>query len=147
MYKHEAVVKAKKHRKMYTCRYMGHGFSYVKPFVGSELENNVVWEGTLYIPFLKAGEKLYIKDLNETVTIDSILKHSNGSAVYQLNRYYDLVEDEFTEESKVEAESRKKELNKIEEEFKENLKNICKEESPIVKAEPKKSWIDWLLGS
>lgn len=143
MFKHEAEFKSKKYSKSYQCRYMGHGYSYITIHCGNELEDNVIWQGILNMPYLKDGETIFLKDLNETVVVSTVLKSTDGSATYQIENYYDLVEDESTEKSRLEAEKMKEMFNRSEKERNERLEAKYTE----VKDEHKKGIIDWILGS
>jgi hypothetical protein len=72
-----------------------------------------IWSGELSKPILKQGERLHIEDKDLTVTIKEIARSTDGRYVYLTDHRVDVIEDEESLSSKVEATKR---LKKYEEE-------------------------------
>jgi len=56
-------------------------------------------------PPFEVGEKVYINDLDLTVTIEEVIRSTNGEYVYNTDYYFDIIEDEKTRKTRIEAEN------------------------------------------
>lgn len=146
MSEHLATFKAKQYRKHYYYRNIGLGYGCVDSQRGEEVANHLIWEGNLNMPYLKDNEKIYIKDLDEEYTVLSVVKSTDGSAVYQLDKQYDLIEDEQTENSKELAEKWEIKNEKLDEETDELLRGHPRSDFSST-GKPKKSWLGKIIGS
>ena len=57
-------------------------------------------------PPFEIGESVYINDLDLTVIIEDRVRSTNGEYVYNIDYHFDIIEDEETEKSKIDAENK-----------------------------------------
>jgi hypothetical protein len=72
------------------------------------LKKAIIWEGEIDNPPLEINEKLYISDLDETVIIIDRSRNSSGGYIYLTEFILEVIEDEETIISKINAESSQK---------------------------------------
>jgi len=107
-------------------RYSQYNIYHDKPYIQGYKEfikHDIFYKCEIERPPFEAGEKVYINDLDLTVTIKEAIRSTNGEYVYNTDYYYDIIEDEKTKESKIEAEKMlKEELIKYNECLSQQLK-------------------------
>lgn len=147
MSQHEAVFMAEVFSKAYafkaksSCGY----FSYfnpnteyvIKEVEGEFIEDRLIWDGEIAKPHLKVGDTIHLHEYGESVEILAVTRSTDDSVIYQTNYKFDLVENENTKLSYLEAEADKKkreEILRVQEERKE------------AESESKKSWWQRLKG-
>lgn len=80
-----------------------------------KLETPIIWEGDLDSPFLKSNEALYLVNLNKEVKIAKVVRSTEGIYLYYTKHPIgEIVENEETEKSRLEAEEKLKSINKKE---------------------------------
>ena len=89
-------------------RYSHYNIYYGKPYIHEYKEfikHDIFYKCEIERPPFEAGEKVYINDLDLTVTIEEVIRITNGEYVYNTDYYFDYIEDEITKKSKIEAEN------------------------------------------
>ena len=64
-------------------------------------------------PIFKEDEKVYISEFDKIFTIVDRVRNLDGGIVYTVLEPFEIIEDEITKQSLIEAEYRKEELEKI----------------------------------
>jgi len=88
-------------------RYSQYNIYFDKPYIQGYkdfIKHDIFYKCEIERPPFEAGEKVYINDLDLTVTIEEVIRSTNGEYVYNTDYYFDVIEDEKTERTKKEAE-------------------------------------------
>ena len=87
-------------------RYSQYNIYHNKPYIQEYkkfIKHDIFYKCETEKPPFEVGEKVYINDLDFTITVEERIRSTNGEYVYNTNYYY-IIEDEKTKESKIEAE-------------------------------------------
>lgn len=83
------------------------------------LDTPVIWEGNLDSPVLKRNDTLYISDIDSEVEVMKVVRSTDGNYLYYTNnRIGEIVVNEETEKSRLEAEEKLKSIKEKETEGK-----------------------------
>ena len=88
-------------------RYSQYNIYHDKPYIQGYKEfikYDIFYKCETESPPFETGEKVYINDLDLTVTIEEAIRSTNGEYVYNTDYYFDFIEDEITERTRIEAE-------------------------------------------
>jgi len=88
-------------------RYSQYNIYHDKPYIQGYKEfikHDIFYKCEIERPPFEAGEKVYINDLDLTVTIKEAIRSTNGEYVYNTDYYFDFIEDEITERTRIKAE-------------------------------------------
>jgi len=88
-------------------RYSQYNIYFDKPYIQGYKEfikHDIFYKCETEKPPFEVGEKVYINDLDLTVTIEEAIRSTNGEYVYNTDYYFDFIEDEITERTRIEAE-------------------------------------------
>jgi len=96
-------------RKIFTVmnRHSTHDIYFNKPYIQGYKEfikHDIFYKCEIKRPPFNEGEKIYINDLDLTIAIHERIRSTNGEYVYNTDYYFDIIEDEITEKTRVEAE-------------------------------------------
>lgn len=143
---HHAILKAPKYRKLYA--FYGYTTWYcISPHVGSYqgdwIADETIWEGKLESPHLKEGDRIYISEMQKEVSIESVLRSTDGSVIYETDYKFDLVEDDETKLSKLKAKAEK--ISFDQKQLEKKLKQLEEETVVEEKSEVKKTWLQRLF--
>lgn len=142
MKQHSAVIKGKKERKIFR---FGKTYNYDWiPYIyeiSEYIEETYLWDGELNLPLLHEGDTLLIDELDLEVVITRRLLSTTGEYIYETD-HVELIEDVWTEESKIKADDELKEYEQSQEEFRR------KRDEHFAKEEPKgfKVWLKQWIG-
>ena len=78
-------------------RYSPHNIYFDKPYIQGYKEfikHDIFYKCEIERPPFEAGEKVYINDLDLTVTIEEVIRSTNGEYVYNTDHYIDIIEDD-----------------------------------------------------
>ena len=78
-----------------------------KPEIYKDIEfakYKTLFECEIDKPPFEIGESVYINDLDLTVFIEDRVRSTNGGYIYNIDYHFDIIEDEETEKSKIDAE-------------------------------------------
>ena len=107
-------------------RYSQYNIYIDKPYIQEYKEfikHDIFYKCEIERPPFESGESVYINNLDLTVTVEERIRSTNGEYVYNTDYYFDIIEDEKTKESKIEAEKiLEEELIKYNEYLSEKLK-------------------------
>ena len=107
-------------------RYSQYNIYHDKPYIQGYKEfikHDIFYKCETERPPFETGEKVYINDLDLTVTIEEVIRSTNGEYVYNTNYYFDIIEDEKTKSGRIETERiLKEELVKYNEHLSGELK-------------------------
>lgn len=94
------------------------------------LETPVIWEGDLDSPVFKRNDKLYLDNINKEVEITKVVRSTDGTYLYYTShKVGETLENEITEQSRLEAEEKLKSISKKE--------DSEKSEKPFLKIDKK----------
>jgi hypothetical protein len=134
MEKHLAVVKGRKERKVYnfgkTYEYDWLSFIYE---TAELIEETHLWDGELNLPLLHEGDTLLIDELDLEVVITRRLLSTTGEYIYETD-HVELIEDVWTEESKIVAEEKLQEYEQQQKEFRKKQDEYVPEYDSSFKA-------------
>jgi len=88
-------------------RYSQYNIYHDKPYIQGYKEfikHDIFYKCETERPPFEVGEKVYINDLDLTVTIEEAIRSTNGEYVYNTNYYFDIIEDEITKSDRIETE-------------------------------------------
>ena len=88
-------------------RYSQYNIYHDKPYIQGYKEfikHDIFYKCETERPPFETGEKVYINDLDLTVTIEEAIRSTNGEYVYNTDYYFDFIEDEITERTRIKAE-------------------------------------------
>ena len=88
-------------------RYSQYNIYHDKPYIQGYKEfikHDIFYKCETERPPFEVGEKVYINDLDLTVTIEEVIRSTNGEYVYNTNYYFDIIEDEITKSDRIETE-------------------------------------------
>ena len=107
-------------------RYSQYNIYHDKPYIQGYKEfikHDIFYKCETERPPFETGEKVYINDLDLTVTIEEVIRSTNGEYVYNTNYYFDIIQDEKTKSGRIETERiLKEELVKYNEHLSGELK-------------------------
>lgn len=132
MEKHKAVIKSEKYKKLYEFGieyWFDHNMrvhSYAK-----HIGHIDIWTGEIDNPPLEENERVYIKELNETITIAERVRDIAGGYIYYTKDLSETIEDDETIESLEKAKQQELEYQS---------KKALNEEEPIVKKKWYQFW-------
>lgn len=102
---------------------------HIKETEGDLIKEEEIFSCNLEMPMLNAGEKFYIEEKEQLVTIKESYRTSKDSVVYYIESLF--VEDDETEKSRLNAEEKLFETNKLKEHVL-NLNNLLDEKQNII---------------
>lgn len=126
MQKHLAVVKGRKERRVYRCSV--HSVFGIFPYIydkNEHIEETFLWDGELNLPLLQIGDTLLIEELNLEVKINRRLLSTTGAYIYETD-HVEVIEDEITKKSMVQAELDHEKYLKIKEDRLEKITSTKK---------------------
>jgi len=78
-------------------RYSPHNIYFDKPYIQGYKEfikHDIFYKCETERPPFETGKKVYINDLDLTVTIEEVIRSTNGEYVYNTDHYIDIIEDD-----------------------------------------------------
>lgn len=99
MEKHKAVIKSEKYKKLYEFGerfWGGHPFLYDYTKYIGYID---IWTGEIDNPPLEENERVYISELNTTITITERVRDIEGGYIYYTKDLTEIIEDDETKES------------------------------------------------
>jgi len=78
-------------------RYSQYNIYHDKPYIQGYKEfikHDIFYKCETERPPFETGEKVYINDLDLTVTIEEVIRSTNGEYVYNTDHYIDIIEDD-----------------------------------------------------
>jgi len=78
-------------------RYSPHNIYFDKPYIQGYKEfikHDIFYKCETERPPFETGKKVYINDLDLTVTIEEAIRSTNGEYVYNTDHYIDIIEDD-----------------------------------------------------
>jgi len=88
-------------------KYSQYNIYHDKPYIQGYkkfIKHDIFYKCETEKPPFEAGEKVYINNLDLTVTIEEVIRSTNGEYVYNTDHYINIIEDEITKSSRIEAE-------------------------------------------
>jgi len=88
-------------------RYSQYNIYHDKPYIQGYKEfikHDIFYKCEIERPPFEAGESVYINELDLTVAIEERIRSTNEEYVYNTDYYFDIIEDEKTEKTRIEAE-------------------------------------------
>lgn len=101
------------------------------------VEWKTIWEGDINMPLLERGEVFYIDELELKVAIKERMRTSSGNYIYETKHIVELLNDDQTRKSEIEADAEVELKNEEEKRLVEKMELRVKE--------VKKNWIKRLF--
>lgn len=117
---HKAIIKRNIYKKdiQIVKRISGKSETYYVDSKWNMLGTDEVWKGDLYSPLLTVNEKIFVSNLNETLTVKEVTRTTNNEYIYLTNPLF--IEDKDILEK---ATKLQKEADKLNKEFQEEKMN------------------------